>query len=384
MRAHRPLAASAVSAALFAGVVNALLAVCGPFTDVSDPAFCPFVQELLTLAITTGVTPTTYDPTASVTRLQMATFLSRTVDRILQRAAPRTILDQLWTTQSESILGLTTVGSGPGLLDCDGTDVWVSNFNSASISRVRGSDGALLGTWLSAGSAVGVLSVMNKVFVTGYMNPGRLYRIDPTLPPGAVTTVASTLGAGPNGIAFDGSRIWTANSLVGGSVSIIPLSTFTVSTVTTGFSGLRGIVFDGVNVWVTDYAAGNLFKLDSNGAILMTTTVGLDPAHPAFDGTNLWVPNRGSNTVTVVRASSAAVLATLTGNGLSVPDQVAFDGQRILVTNETGNSVSLWGASNLTAIGSVETGASTAPIGARSDGQSFWIALRDANKLARF
>ena len=383
MSARRLLAAFAISAALLAGAVNALLAVCGPFTDVSDAAFCPFVEELLALAITTGTTPTTYDPTSSVTRLQMAAFLSRTVDRTLQRRAPRTILNQFWTTESASVLGLTTVGTGPGLLDCDGTDVWVSNFNSGSISRVRGSDGKLLGAWTGAGSAVGVLAVMNQVFATGYLTPGRLYRIDPTLAPGAVTTLASTLGGGPNGIAFDGLRIWTANSLLG-SVSIVPLFPFSVSTVTTGFSGLRGIVFDGAGMWVTDYVQGKLFKLDSSGAITTTVSVGLDPAHPAFDGTNLYVPNRGSNSVTVVRASSGTVLATLTANDLSVPDQVAFDGQRILVTNETGHSVSLWKAADLTPIGNFPTGPSTAPVGARSDGQSFWIALRDANKLGRF
>jgi sugar lactone lactonase YvrE len=368
---------------LLAAAVSALLATCGPFTDVANDSFCPFVLELLTLGITTGTTPTTYDPTADVTRIQMAAFLSRTVDRTIQRAAPRTILDQFWTTRSASILGLTTVGSGPGLLDCDGADVWVANFDSASISRVRGSDGALLASWSGATKAVGVLAVLNKVFATGYLTPGRLYRLDPTLTPGAVTTLASTLGGGPNGMAFDGVRIWTANSLEG-SVSSFSLLTSTVSTVTAGFSGLRGIVYDGANVWVTDYVAGTLLKLDAGGAVLQTVTVGLDPAHPAFDGTNLWVPNRGSNSVSVVRASSGALLATLTGNGLNIPDQGAFDGLRVLVTSEGGNSVSLFKAADFTPAGSFPTGAATSPVGARSDGQSFWIALSAAGKLARF
>ena len=65
----------AVIAALLGGAGSALLGVCGPFTDVSDAAFCPFVLEIFTLGITTGTSPTTYDPTSSVTRLQMAAFL---------------------------------------------------------------------------------------------------------------------------------------------------------------------------------------------------------------------------------------------------------------------------------------------------------------------
>src|SRR6059036_1119737 len=80
--------------ALLGGATSALLGVCGPFTDVSDATFCPFVLEIFYLGITTGTTPTTYDPSSPVTRLQMAAFLSRTVDRVLLRGSRRAALDQ--------------------------------------------------------------------------------------------------------------------------------------------------------------------------------------------------------------------------------------------------------------------------------------------------
>ena len=46
-------------------------------------------------------------------------------------------------------------------------------------------------------------------------------------------------------------------------------------------------------MWVTDNGTipGKLFKLDSNGAIIQTVTVGTIPMFPVFDGTNIWVPN---------------------------------------------------------------------------------------------
>src|SRR5262249_18004003 len=91
-----------------------------------------------------------------------------------------------------------------------------------------------------------------------------------------------------------------------------------------------------------------------------------------------------SNSISVVRASSGAVLATLTGNGLSGPAAAAFDGQRVLATNFNGNSVSLWKAADLTSAGSFATGAITFPEGACSDGVNFWIVLDGALKLARF
>ena len=125
------------------GGAGALLGVCGPFTDVTDATFCPYVLEIFTLGITTGTTPTTYDPTSAESRLQMAAFLSRSVDGVLNRGSRRAALDQFWTTQNDSVLGLTTVGSFPRLPKSDGSDVWVANGGN-TVSRVRGSDGKLL------------------------------------------------------------------------------------------------------------------------------------------------------------------------------------------------------------------------------------------------
>jgi hypothetical protein len=277
---------------------------------------------------------------------------------------------------------LTTVGSDPFLVESDGADLWVANYTSGTVSRVRASDGKLQETWTGATQAVGVLAAKGMIFLTGNTNPGSLYQIDPTQPAGAVTTLTNSVGAFTAGIAFDGARIWTANG--GGSVSIVTLSPLSVSTVTTGFTNSNGIVYDGANMWVTDVIASKLFKLDSNGAISQTVDVGFFPRFPVFDGTNIWVPNNGSNTVTVVRASTGAVLATLSGNGLSSPGTAAFDGERILVTNFNGDSVSLWKAADLSPLGSVTTGSSTLTYGACSDGLNFWITLQNTGKLVRF
>ena len=86
----------------------------------------------------------------------------------------------------------------------------------------------------------------------------------------------------------------------------------------------------------------------------------------------------------MVRASTVAVLATLTANGIFGPAASAFDGERILITNAYSDSVSLWKATDLSPLGWVSTGSSTFPARACSDGLNFWITLPGANKLARF
>jgi len=370
-------------APLVLGGGSALFGVCGPFTDVAPDVFCPFVLEIFTLGITTGTTPTTYDPSGNVSRLQMAAFLSRSVDGVLKRGGRRAALNQFWTTRGPVNLGLTTVGASSQFVQSDGADLWVAEYGAGTVARIRGSDGRLLETW-TAPAGMALLPAFGKVFVTGFANPGSLYRIDPSQPPGMVTVVASTLGAFPRGIAFDGSRIWTANNF--SSVSIVtPGATipWTVTTVTAGFVSPAGALYDGSNIWVTNGGSDKLTKLDSAGTILQTVTVGLGPSYAVFDGANFWVPNQGASSVSVVRASNGTVLTTLTGNGISTPIAAAFDGERVLITNLL-DSVSLYKAADLSVIGNFPTGVSTGPVGACSDGVNFWIVLSFSNRLARF
>src|SRR5215510_12037114 len=148
--------------ALLGGVGGALLGICGPFTDVAADAFCPFVLEIFYLGITTGTTATTYDPTANVTRLQMAAFLARTVDRTLQRGSRRAALNQFWKTETNAGFALTTVGSSPQYPSSDGEDVWVGS--NSGISRVHGSDRKLLQTWTGTTDAAATLSAMGRIF----------------------------------------------------------------------------------------------------------------------------------------------------------------------------------------------------------------------------
>ena len=354
-----------------------------PFMDVmSSPFFCQIAEAYFS-GLTNGTSATTYSPEANVPREQMAAFITRTLDQSLKRGSRRAALKQFWTPASADGVGLTTVGSFPRSVESDGADLWVANQSSATVSRVRASDGKLLDTWTGAFEAFGVLAAKGKIFVTGATSPGgTLYQIDPTQPAGAVTILTSSLGDLPRGIAFDGARVWTANQA--GGVSIVTLNPLSVTTVTTGFTQPFGILYDGARMWVTDIGAGKLLKLDSNGAIIQTVAVDNNPVFPVFDGTNIWVPNNSSNTVTVVRASTGAVLATLSGNGLHGPRTAAFDGERILVTNYEGNSVSLWKAADLSPFGSVSTGSMTGPVGACSDGLNFWITLNISGHLARF
>jgi hypothetical protein len=347
-----------------------------PYTDVAGVGapFCPGIMEAYVTGVSKGTTPTTFSPDETVSRVQMTTFLQRSLDQGLARTSRRGAFNQWWMPQTSNALHYAPAGGQ--FCAADGHYIWTST--GSSLVQLAASTGSLGGTWTGAASSQGLVVAAGRIFMVDETSPGSLYAIDPTQPPGAVTS-AATLGDDPVGITFDGNLLWTAN--YGGSVSIItPQATapYPVTNVTTGFANPYGILYDGAHVWVTDQGAGTLLELDSGGAILRTVAVGTGPGLPAFDGANIWVPNAGpSNSLTVVQASSGNVVATITpdaSNRLSGPTAASFDGQRILITNTLGNSVTLFKAADLSFIANVPTGASTTPYGACSDGINFWIA----------
>ena len=361
-------------AAVFAGgAVRIMQDQCGPFTDVT-PAFCPYILELYYLGITAGTSATTFSPDDPLTRGQAAVFIAKGLNQSLARSSRRAALGQWWTPQGSAALGGVDIGAIRATFD--GADLWVSS--AAVVYRIRASSGAVLETWTGALGARSVLVAMGRVFISGDTNPGSLYMIDPTQPPGAVTTVATDLGTSSRELAFDGSRIWSLN--FGGISLITPSATLPWPVVNVPFDAtmFSGITFDGSNMWASDFQT--VKKFDSNGAVIQTVSAGDDTRSLLFDGKNLWVIGAVMPTVGIIDASTGVGVAGATGNGLNNPTGLAFDGRRILVLNQGNNTVSIFDAASLSPLGSVPVGAT--PQGACSDGVNFWIAA--GSRLIRF
>jgi DNA-binding beta-propeller fold protein YncE len=367
-----------------------------PFNDVmASPFFCQIAAAYFS-GLTNGTGDgTTYSPTQTVTREQMAAFISRTMDQSLKRGSQRAVAKKWFTPQTTNSLTLTDIGINPTAVEFDGTDLWVANRGSGSVSRIRPSDGKVLETWTGAESPSAILAAFGRIYVTDDGNfDGEVYVIDPKQPAGAMTLFADNLAWDPVSITTDGTFIWTASTGVPEqslpAVSRIDIQTGAVTTFMNDFTP-TGILYDGASIWVAS-APNSLKRLNQDGTVAQSLNIGNSQGFPIFDGTNIWVPRQIADSMIVVRVkdangaplANAFVLATLTGNGMNRPTTPAFDGERILVTNNLGNSVSMWKASDLTPLGSFPTGASTSPLGACSDGLNFWITLVGPDKLARF
>jgi hypothetical protein len=113
-------------------------------------------------------------------------------------------------------------------------------------------------------------------------------------------------------------------------------------------------------------------------------TVGAGPQNPAFDGSNLWVPSDPANSVTVVRASTGAVLQTLTAIGLAAPVTAVFDGQRVHWSRTMTRTPCRSGNGGPVDHRDILDRHWIHPYGACGDGINFWIALTGQSRLARF
>ena len=184
------------------------------------------------------------------------------------------------------------VGSSPGGAAFDGANIWITNFGGNSLTKLRASDGLVLGTFM--------------------------------------------VGSGPVEVAFDGANIWVAN-LISSNVMKLRSDGAVLGTFAVGTSP-HGLAFDGTNIWVTSVINGSVTKLRaSDGALMGTFAVGTGPQGVAFDGASIWVANYSSNNVTKLRASDGALQGTITVG--SNPVGVAFDGANIWVANVGGNTV---------------------------------------------
>src|SRR6185503_14457306 len=164
-----------------------------PFTDgpSSNIFFCS-IAEAYFAALTNGTTSTTYSPSANVTREQMAAFVTRTMDESIKRNNKRAAMKKWYLPQIDTAYGFTNIESAALDLKFDGADLWTAN-SLGTVSRVRASDGQVLGTWTGATGANSILIARGRVFVVGNTSPGMLYVIDPTQPPGPVTTLLDNL-----------------------------------------------------------------------------------------------------------------------------------------------------------------------------------------------
>ena len=207
----------------------------------------------------------------------------------------------------------TTFGAGstPSGVAFDGANIWVANQVDDTVTKLRASDGTMLGTFAVAsdpyaaafdGANIWVANVSSNTVIKLRASDGEVRG-------------TFAVGSAPEGVAFDGANIWVANADDNTVTKLrasdgAALGAFNVGTHPVG------VAFDGSNVWVANEFSKNVTKLRvSDGKVLGTFTVGMNPISVAFDGANIWVANLGGSDVTKLRATDGELLGLHRRNG---------------------------------------------------------------------
>jgi YVTN family beta-propeller protein len=272
-----------------------------------------------------------------------------------------------WYTQTYS------VGNTPFGVAFDGSNIWVTNGGSNSVTKLLASTGALVGNYpVGAGPFEAAFDGTN-IWVTNFSGN----TVTELLASSGAVVGSYPVGIQPGGVAFDGTNIWVANY---GSNTVTKLSASNGSVLGTYSVGSNpfSLAFDGTNIWVANQGTTTVTALlASTGTLVGTYPVGPYPIGLAFDGTNIWAANSGATTVTKLLASNGTVVGTYSVGG--VPGGLAFDGTNIWVTNTQANVVTKLSASSGAVLASYAVG--NYPNGLAFDGANIWVANQGDNTV---
>ena len=217
------------------------------------------------------------------------------------------------------------VGAGPTALAFDGAHSWVGSASARSVSKLRASDGVVLGSW-----AV----------------PGR-----------------------PDALAIEGSHVWVAsNELDASRLLKMRLGDGALVASVAFQSDLKYLVYDGANVWVTAATpAPRLLKVSGGNAARLGEFAMPSPVSGlAFDGEHVWAACAGADQLLKVQPGTGKVVAKYSLPG---PQGLAFDGEYMWVAHSEG-------VTRLKALDGSES--ETFPVGPSSrlvfDGAHIWVA----------
>ncbi len=256
-----------------------------------------------------------------------------------------------------------------GVAVFDGAHIWVTSPNLGSITRLRVSDGATVGTFAAGPSSLRAAFDGASIWVTNFSENTvtRLRASD------GVNTGVFPAGANPAAIAFDGASLWVVNGneFVNTVTKIRAMDGARLGTYPVGTLPMD-VAFDGANVWIASSIGGTLTRLRASDGTNLGSIGVIAPSRLVFDGTSMWAASAGGQVVTKVRASDAAILGTYPAG--FYPSGLAFDGSSIWVADGT-TSVMKLRASDGASLGIFEVGSQCGD--AVFDGANVWVVHTD-------
>jgi DNA-binding beta-propeller fold protein YncE len=317
------------------------------------------------------------------------------------------------TTSGPSLVNTLTVGSGPFATSDDGTDVWVTNSNSHSVTEISVATGSVVNASIPAGtSPEGIYSNGTHVWVTDQGSP-TVTVLNATNPMSGATTVSNVCND-PRGVVGDGSEVWIACYYLttndsGGVVGLNESTSavdYRLAMPTGSLAQPMSVISDGSNLYVAGASNNFVYRFAiPSGTPPVTQTLsptwsfdtatsaqggGAGSAGLALIGNNLFVGSIWTPYVVEVDATTGLEVRALTIDpSLTCTSSVcnyalAAQGNELWVTNTGTSTLSefdgttgalLWGP---TVVGGSAGGA----LGIGADSNHVWVALNGSGQVA--
>ena len=108
-----------------------------------------------------------------------------------------------------AISGLSfAVGNSPNGVAFDGANMWVTNYGSGNVTKLRASDGATLGTYAVGSAPIAIAFDGTNMWVANYFDNS----VTELRASDGATLGTYAVGGNPYSIAFDGVNMWVANA----------------------------------------------------------------------------------------------------------------------------------------------------------------------------
>lgn len=280
-----------------------------------------------------------------------------------------------------AIRATVSVGATPDDICYAAGYLWVGNRGTNTVSKIDPRSGNVVATITVAAGPVAIIYAAGYVWVAGLTAGAGVSRIDPST--NACTVKFIDLGGAATcvGLAYDGSALWVATNST--FVKKVDLTGAVIATVALSgtASAAGGLLSVGGFLWVAcGGGSPGLQKIDtSTNAVVATAAVGSAPLCFTSDGTYLWVTNYTGSSVSRVRLSDAAVMATITAGIGTRPVRPLYLNGRVYVGNRdaAGTTISVIDAASDVVVDTIR--GLTAPAGNAWDGMHLWCPSFDAS-----
>jgi YVTN family beta-propeller protein len=187
------------------------------------------------------------------------------------------------------------------------------------------------------------------------------------------------VGTQPIGLLYAFGYIWVANTLSNTISKIDPATATVIATYNVGYYP-NFIASDGSYLWITLHSVNQVVKVNPNtGAIVATVYVGTYPEGLVYALGYIWVANNMSNSVTKIDVNTDSVDTTIPTD--YQPGKICFDGSYIWVTNFIDNSIQRIDPTTNTADIIYPVGVD--PEGIIFDRNYLWVANYNSSNLSR-